>query len=175
MPSFTRVLHSVADAYATERDAIASTSAQLREIYDAAKRRAQSRRRALTAHALDLAYRGLAQQYDIRHGGFGGAPKFPPTMSLDFLLRYWKRTGTGYALEMVAERFAKWRAAEYTIRSAAAFTATPWMRLARPAFREDALRQRAARPARRQSLAGDAGRRGAGASPRRQSSGSRAR
>ena len=56
---------------------------------------------------LDLAYRICAQQYDIRNGGFGGAPKFPPTMSLDFLLRYWKRTGTAYALEMVAESFKK--------------------------------------------------------------------
>ena len=106
MPSFTRVLHSVADAWTNRRDAVASTSAQLKQIYDSAKSRAQSQG-PLTAHALDLAYRALAQHYDIRHGGFDGAPKFPPTMSLDFLLRYWKRTGTGYALEMVLESFRK--------------------------------------------------------------------
>ena len=35
-----------------------------------------------------LAYRALAGQYDMRHGGFGSAPKFPPTMTLDFLLRH---------------------------------------------------------------------------------------
>jgi uncharacterized protein YyaL (SSP411 family) len=106
MPSFRRVLHSVADAYANRRDAVASTSAQLRQIYDSAKGRAQSQG-PLTPHILDLAYRGLAQRYDIRHGGFDGVPKFPPTMSLDFLLRYWKRSGTSYALEMVTESFRK--------------------------------------------------------------------
>jgi uncharacterized protein len=106
MPSFTRVLRSVADAWSNRRDAITSTSVKLRQIYDSAKGRAE-RQDALTVHALDLAYRALAQQYDIRNGGFGGAPKFPPTMSLDFLLRYWKRTDTSYALEMAAESFRK--------------------------------------------------------------------
>ncbi|HEY4955465.1 MAG TPA: DUF255 domain-containing protein, partial [Gemmatimonadaceae bacterium] len=106
MPSFTRVLHSVADAWSSRRDAITSTSVQLRQIYDSAKGRAE-RQGALTAHALDLAYRALAQHYDIPNGGFDGAPKFPPTMSLDFLLRYWKRTDTSYALEMAAESFRK--------------------------------------------------------------------
>ena len=106
MPSFTRVLQSVADAWTNRRDAVASTSDQLKQIYDSAKGRAQSQG-PLTPHTLDLAYRALAQHYDIRHGGFDGAPKFPPTMSLDFLLRYWKRTGTGYALEMVKESFLK--------------------------------------------------------------------
>ncbi|MEP6905675.1 MAG: thioredoxin domain-containing protein, partial [Gemmatimonadales bacterium] len=106
MPSFTRVLQSVADAWTNRRDAVASTSDQLKQIYDSAKGRAQSQG-PLTPHTLDLAYRSLAQHYDIRHGGFDGAPKFPPTMSLDFLLRYWKRTGTGYALEMVKESFLR--------------------------------------------------------------------
>ncbi len=106
MPSFRRVLSSVADAYANRRDAIADTSEQLRKIYDTAGTLAQSKG-LLTPHTLNLAYRGLAQQYDIQNGGFGGAPKFPPTMSLDFLLRYWKRTGTVYALEMVTESFRK--------------------------------------------------------------------
>lgn len=106
MPSFTRVLRSVADAWLSRRDAITTTSVQLRQIYDSTKGRAE-RQGALTAHALDLAYRALAQHYDIRNGGFDGAPKFPPTMSLDFLLRYWKRTDTNYALEMAAESFRK--------------------------------------------------------------------
>jgi uncharacterized protein YyaL (SSP411 family) len=105
MPSFRRVMQSVADAYTNRRDAITSTSDQLRQIYatDALTPGGES----LDAHALDLAYRAHAQRYDIRHGGFGGAPKFPPTMSLDFLLRYWKRTGTSYALEIVTESFRK--------------------------------------------------------------------
>ncbi|HEU4878729.1 MAG TPA: thioredoxin domain-containing protein, partial [Gemmatimonadaceae bacterium] len=106
MPSFRRVLDAVNDAYRNKPDAVAQTSRQLREIYDGAAMQARSDG-ALTAHALDIAYRGVAQKYDVRHGGFEGAPKFPPTMTLDFLLRYWKRTGTEYALEMVTHTFRK--------------------------------------------------------------------
>ena len=106
MPSFRRVLDAVTDAYRNKPDAVAQTSRQLREIYEAASMQARSDG-ALTSHALDIAYRGVAQKYDVRHGGFEGAPKFPPTMTLDFLLRYWKRTGTEYALEMVTDTFRK--------------------------------------------------------------------
>jgi len=105
MPSFRRVMQSVADAYRNRRDAITSTSEQLRQIYDIET--LTKTEDALNAHTLELAYRSHAQRYDIRHGGFGGAPKFPPTMSLDFLLRYWKRTGTAYALEMVTDTFRR--------------------------------------------------------------------
>ena len=105
MPSFRRVMQSVADAYKNRRDAITSTSEQLRQIY--AANDLLKGDGTLNAHTLELAYRSHAQRYDIRNGGFGGAPKFPPTMSLDFLLRYWKRTGTSYALEMVTETFRK--------------------------------------------------------------------
>jgi uncharacterized protein len=106
MPSFTRVLNAVTDAYRNKPDAVAQTSRQLRDIYDSAKAQARSDG-ALTPHALDIAYRGIAQKYDVRHGGFEGAPKFPPTMTLDFLLRYWRRNGTAYALEMVTDTFCK--------------------------------------------------------------------
>ena len=34
------------------------------------------------------------------HGGFGGAPKFPPSMVLEFLLRHHERTGSAAALRM---------------------------------------------------------------------------
>ncbi|HVF39985.1 MAG TPA: thioredoxin domain-containing protein [Gemmatimonadaceae bacterium] len=106
MPSFTKILHSVADAYRNRRETIDRTSAQLREIYDSAKMQARSEG-PLSAHAFDLAYRGIVQRYDVRHGGFEGAPKFPQTMTLDFLLRYWKRTGTDYSLQMVMDSFRK--------------------------------------------------------------------
>src|SRR5687767_1982492 len=69
MPSFTRVLRSVLDAYRNRPDSIAETARQVREIYDAAKLQARSEGE-LTARALDLAYRGVAQKYDVRHGGF---------------------------------------------------------------------------------------------------------
>ena len=36
---------------------------------------------------------GLAADYDAQRGGFGGAPKFPPSMVIEFLLRHHERTG----------------------------------------------------------------------------------
>ncbi|KRE61624.1 thioredoxin domain-containing protein [Nostocoides sp. Soil756] len=43
----------------------------------------------------------LRGQYDDARGGFGGAPKFPPSMVLEFLLRHHARTGSADALAMV--------------------------------------------------------------------------
>ncbi|HKY98173.1 MAG TPA: thioredoxin domain-containing protein [Gemmatimonadaceae bacterium] len=106
MPSFKRVLNAVSDSYHNNRESVAGTSRQLREIYDNTKMQARSEG-SIDSRLMEFAYRGLAQKYDVRHGGFEGAPKFPPTMSLDFLLRYWRRTETGYALEMVADTFRK--------------------------------------------------------------------
>jgi len=46
---------------------------------------------------------GLEPDFDAANGGFGGAPKFPPSMALEFLLRHYARTGSPAALSM-AER-----------------------------------------------------------------------
>jgi uncharacterized protein len=106
MPSFRRVLTSIADAYANRRDDVERTTAQLRAMYDRTNTPTRASG-ALSPSLADRAYRGMAQRYDIRHGGFEGAPKFPPTMSLDFLLRHWRRTNTEYALEMVRNTFVR--------------------------------------------------------------------
>ncbi|HEY6220545.1 MAG TPA: hypothetical protein VIV65_10870, partial [Gemmatimonadaceae bacterium] len=47
----------------------------------------------------------LAATYDDRHSGFGGAPKFPPTMTLEWLLTRWARTGEQRALSMSRDTF----------------------------------------------------------------------
>ena len=48
----------------------------------------------------DAAVTALDRGFDGAEGGFGGAPKFPPSMVLEFLLRYHQRTGTPDALRM---------------------------------------------------------------------------
>ena len=78
----------------------------MRELYAASGERVPSGT-PLSPLLLERAYRGLAQRYDARHGGFEGAPKFPQAMALDYLLRYWRRTGTAFALEMVVETFRR--------------------------------------------------------------------
>src|SRR5215467_14223217 len=50
--------------------------------------------------AADVAVQGLSRDYDAARGGFGGAPKFPPSMVLEFLLRHHERTGEVSPLQM---------------------------------------------------------------------------
>ena len=54
----------------------------------------------LGAEVCDAAVRRLRSMYDEARGGFGGAPKFPPSMVLEFLLRHHARTGSADALAM---------------------------------------------------------------------------
>jgi hypothetical protein len=106
MPSFRKVLGAVSDAYRNRPETVERTAASVKEMY---ANTSQSTRAggALDAAILDNAYEALAAQYDERNGGFSGAPKFPQTMSLDFLLRYWARRGVEHALAMVRGSFLR--------------------------------------------------------------------
>jgi uncharacterized protein YyaL (SSP411 family) len=64
---------------------------------------------ALDTTTLDEAYLYHVDHYDARHGGFGGAPKFPAPHQLTFLLRYWRRTGKNQALRMVTHTLESMR------------------------------------------------------------------
>ena len=104
MPSFQRVLVAVSDAYRNRRAEVERTTVQLRELFAATAQPTRSTG-ALAPALLDRAYRGLAQDFDARHGGFGRAPKFPQAMALDTMLRYWARTRTPFALDVVRQSY----------------------------------------------------------------------
>ena len=106
LPSFRRVLQSVADAYVQRREGVDQSAEQVKQIYESNRAGARSSG-TLSPQILEIAYRALANGYDAQNGGFGAAPKFPATMVLDFLLRYWKRTDTSHALEIVETSFLK--------------------------------------------------------------------
>jgi uncharacterized protein YyaL (SSP411 family) len=55
----------------------------------------------LTDAVLLSAYQSMAAEFDPREGGLERAPKFPQPMNWEFLLRYWKRSGSVQALDMV--------------------------------------------------------------------------
>src|SRR5262249_10597294 len=57
--------------------------------------------------ALEAAVLSLRAQFDARHGGFGGAPKFPPAMRLDLLIRGFVRTGEPAPRDNVRTTLAK--------------------------------------------------------------------
>ncbi|HST07287.1 MAG TPA: thioredoxin domain-containing protein, partial [Gemmatimonadaceae bacterium] len=106
LPSFRKVLQAVDDAYSRRRDGVAETADQLRSIYESNLAPARSAGR-LNRDMFEIAYRNLAEHYDGENGGFGGAPKFPATMALDFLLRYSRRTSTADALDMALDSYRR--------------------------------------------------------------------
>ena len=63
----------------------------------------------LDGAVLDAAYNELQGRFDASWGGFGDSPKFPTPHNLNFLLRYWKRTGTSQALMMVEKTLKEMR------------------------------------------------------------------
>ena len=98
--------------------------------------------------SLDAAVGALRKLYDPEHGGFGRAPKFPPTSVIEFLLGRGEREMALHTLRRMAAR----RHVRPDRRRLRPLLGRP--HLARPALREDALRQRAARPRLPARLAG---------------------
>ncbi|MGH9946798.1 MAG: thioredoxin domain-containing protein [Pyrinomonadaceae bacterium] len=108
MPSWPQLLTSIAEAWRERREEL---------LHSANDILGELRRLSVTElstggideELLDRAFQSFVRSFDAKNGGFGGAPKFPAAMSMEFLLRYWKRTGNENALEMVkltAEKMA---------------------------------------------------------------------
>jgi uncharacterized protein YyaL (SSP411 family) len=106
MPSFRRVLAGVADAWRNKQDSVTRTTASMRELYAASTERTRVTG-TLDESLLARAVASLRMQFEPKFGGFGGAPKFPPTMTLDFALRHWARTGDADVLHMVTHTFRR--------------------------------------------------------------------
>ena len=100
MPAFTALLAAIAQAWRTDRDGIAAAAARITRHLHAgtAGSLAAADGRPLGAADLTAACRDLLAGLDTRNGGFGGAPKFPPAMAVEFLLRHHERTGDAAAL-----------------------------------------------------------------------------
>ncbi|HEX6128071.1 MAG TPA: thioredoxin domain-containing protein, partial [Candidatus Limnocylindria bacterium] len=100
MPGFPRVLSAVAEAYRDRRGEVAQQGRQLvehlRGQMDVLPGSSGPEERQL-----QLAAVRVVGTFDARHGGFGGAPKFPAPMTLEFLLRRWRRTGDESLLNAV--------------------------------------------------------------------------
>ena len=109
MPGFQRVLLHVADAYRTRRSDVEDAGTEVQQAIAASARNLSGGSGTLSHAQLDQAAARIAQAYDPVHGGFGSAPKFPPSMSLDFLMQVAHRTDDarlrdiiGHTLTMMA-------------------------------------------------------------------------
>ena len=100
MPGFPRVLEAVSDAYASRREEVEQQAKMLADHLTSQLAVPAGERDPAIAQ-LDAAAARIAATFDAVHGGFGGAPKFPAPMTLEFLLRSWRRTGDDAALTMV--------------------------------------------------------------------------
>ena len=85
MPGFTRVLVHVLDAYRSRRRDVQAASDEVRNVISSQLQPKSTG--AIEPSALDRAAEAIARGYDPEHGGFGSAPKFPPSMTLDFLMQ----------------------------------------------------------------------------------------
>jgi uncharacterized protein len=99
MPSFRQVLAAVGDAWVNRRSELETAGERI--VAGISARFDLGPPAPLSADVLDAGVETLARGFDETAGGFGGAPKFPPSMVLEFLLRAHARSGSARALHMV--------------------------------------------------------------------------
>ncbi len=99
---FAHLLTSAAQTWAEREDEVRAGSAHIVRSLSEAAAAAESSHPIGTG-VLEGAVQRLAQDFDPVHGGFGTAPKFPPSMVLAFLLRHAAQTGNQQADLMARE------------------------------------------------------------------------
>ncbi len=106
-PSWLQVLMNLSHAYQNKRDTIEDQAQRLTDIIrDAGKTftgnnklRVVTEDQPFTEDLLKKIFVNLQRQFDAANGGFGSAPKFPGTMSLNYLLAYYFHFGEKAALD----------------------------------------------------------------------------
>jgi uncharacterized protein len=100
-PSFLQVLKQISELWQSRRDDLLNSSRQLHEQLASATEQRQPTDELLNLDMLKSAATKFKEEYDPRHGGFGGAPKFPRPSQPAFLLRYGVRFQDQEAVDSV--------------------------------------------------------------------------
>jgi len=90
-PGMKRVLLAVADAYKNKRAEILSTAESLADTVAQAEM-FQGARAEFDLAVVDAQIHSITQQFDIKNGGFGTAPKFPHSSAIDLILERYQQT-----------------------------------------------------------------------------------
>ncbi len=106
MPGFAKILVVVSDYYHSRRGEVEKMEAQLKNALQQIAEIHPSQD-TVSDRVLSNAFNAFESQFDPIYGGFGKAPKFPASMALSFLLRYWKSIGSKKALEMAEKTLEK--------------------------------------------------------------------
>ena len=110
MPSFRELLLGVHDAFANRRDEVDKSADNLTTALKRDVMAIGGDSDSLNVELLDQAVNKFKADFDKINGGFGGAPKFPQPMNLEFLLRNYDRTGdkdTLHLVEYTLQKMAK--------------------------------------------------------------------
>jgi len=93
------VVLNIRDLWRNERDELLNSGHQVLEVLEDLS--SQTTGNELDPRTINKTYYSLSRVFDDENGGFGDFQKFPTPHNLTFLLRYWKRTGSKNALQMV--------------------------------------------------------------------------
>ncbi|NOQ89266.1 MAG: DUF255 domain-containing protein [Gammaproteobacteria bacterium] len=92
LPAFKDLLQHISDIWHSRKKDIQQQSEALqssyRRIYDATRPEIAGLNHAV----IDIARNQIEKQFDNKHGGFSGAPKFPHPSILEFALKHWSHT-----------------------------------------------------------------------------------
>jgi uncharacterized protein YyaL (SSP411 family) len=100
MPSFRQLLRTIADAWENRRlELVRGSDRVVRSIERQMLTGAADE--PLNRSTLDRAAGSMRRDFDEIHGGWGGAPKFPQPMALEFLLRHHRLAGDAESLRIV--------------------------------------------------------------------------
>ncbi|MGK8522220.1 thioredoxin domain-containing protein [Nocardia asteroides] len=102
MPSFTQLLTAITETWRTRRDEVNQASAQVSTALREQTAGLPATDLTITPELLAHAVAAVLRDEDREHGGFGGAPKFPPSALLEGLLRHWERTGDPAVFDVVS-------------------------------------------------------------------------
>ena len=108
LPAFSKLLQIVANTYREKQDEILKTAEQVQTaLSEMSGSKAAPAKREIDPHLLQGAAESLSRIFDTKHGGFGGAPKFPNTPALSLFLRYHEESGEETYLTMVTYTLGK--------------------------------------------------------------------
>jgi uncharacterized protein len=97
LPGFPQLLERVARIYRDHREEIDRQNQTLLATFENMQPGAPAHHSELSPAPIEAALRNLKTNFDARHGGFGGAPKFPHPAELEFCLRRSASGGDGAA------------------------------------------------------------------------------
>ena len=88
MPSFSQILEGVSKAWTMERgEALAASQRLVSALVEQNRTAAPGTGPAIDRGLIEAVYDALMSSFDTRNGSWGGAPKFPQPMTIEFLLR----------------------------------------------------------------------------------------